>query len=557
MSTESPEEQVARLLRELADEREKRLPPVGLGPVERTVLLREIERTLARPQRRESLWGLWLSRFWPALALGATAGIVLLAVVIMGTGRWQRRSPGASGRMELALRWPAGPALEAAVSKAWRPAQTALPQDLPDFGSSSGTLGAASSDPTFLRWRLATVIVRGDSGFGSGAFISAKGWVLSSYRVVADAAQKAAVDGRPATLQLIAAQIIDGRLKPRDPPLRATLYRADPRHDLALLNVEAWPEGGDRLPFLALAEQVRDGEECFMVGSQPNGPAWWVRSGNVSQQCQYPQGFSRGVAGAASAPADAERTRATVVVSDALMFPGDAGGPLLNGKGELIGVTLATATNLPADKVVCHIALRHLRDFLAALPSRPEGVPWDPWTAGLPGAVVSEPELADGDGDGRIDSLRYRHVSLPTGGPTNAPQQTVALTLFVDFAQRTAHTGDALDTIPAGLWGMEERGRFRFDLFLTTRADGLAVVGYANRQGIVDEIRVGRAGVDTTGVLWRRDNKGQWQSSTPAPAMPLVDAARLGATNLRRLQTITSGILAAPTRPPVPNNRTP
>jgi S1-C subfamily serine protease len=557
MNTEGPEERISRLLRELADEQERRLPPVDLGPFERNTLLRQIKPPRAESRPGISLWDFWRSRFRLSIAFAATAAVVLLATIFfLFNGPWKPPSDGTGGRMQLALQWPAAPPFDPSARKAWRLPETPLPKGLPDFTYSTGTLGAAQDD-RHARWPLATVIVRAEEGFGSGALISAEGWILTSYQVVAEAAQKAAVEGLPAKVQVITACLTEGRLQPREPALTATLYRADPRLGLALLKLDGLPEGSNQMPCFRLADGMQDGQDCFVVGSQPNGPAWWIRSGNIKRRLDYPQGLSQFAAGVADDTVRLERMRTIIWVSDTEVSAGDAGGPLLNAQGELMGLTFVPAGKPTASSTGWHVALETLRGFVAELPSRPEGVPLDPWTAGLPRSVLLDPELADGDGDGRIDSLRYRHVSASQESSSAAVSQPLALTVFVDLAQRAKRADDPLDRVPAGLWGMEERGGFHFDLFLMTRADGLTAVGYANRQRLVDEIRIGRSREGTTRILWHRDQNGRWQSSTPAAATPLVDATRLGAKNLRRLQSITGGMLTAPTQRIVPDQQGP
>jgi S1-C subfamily serine protease len=548
MNDEDREQQVIHLLRELVEAQERQLPPPELSPFQRNALLREVERTLAQPQPRSSLWELWHGRFFRVLPGGAAAALVLAAAVtIVATRQWPFSSTATSGVMELALQWPAASSFDAAVVRAWRSQPITLPQDMPDFTLSTGTLGAPA-EARYTRWRLATVMVRTADGFGSGALLSRDGWIVTDYQVVAGAAQRSAVQGTPAIVQVVTARLLDGSLGPRE-PVKATLWRADARLNLALLKLEALPAGVTSLPFFLLANQVRAGEECFVVGSQPNAAAWWLRSGNLIREFEYPRDFGQS--------ADLERTRVTLLATDVRTAPGDAGGPWLNAQGELIGVTFGTRPSSSVEAEGWAIALKHLRAFVADLPSRPEGVPWDPWTAGLPYTVISKPEPGDTDSDGRIDCSRYHHVDLPTAGPADAPQPAVAFTLFADLAQRTAPAGNALDAVPAGLWGMEERGRFRFDVFFTVRADGVAAVGYANRQGIVDEVRVGRAREASARVLWRRDENGRWHSRTPGGGTPLVDTARFGPSELRRLRAITGGILAPPTPPPVPNSPRP
>jgi hypothetical protein len=298
------------------------------------------------------------------------------------------------------------------------------------------------------------------------------------------------------------------------------------------------PAGSQAVPYFPLATAVQDGEDCFVIGSQNNGPAWWIRSGNVSQQFEYPEGLSQFAAGVASAGSSIDRDRVTVIVTDTRISNGDSGGPLLNAKGEVIGVTFATPANRSAGSVGWHISLRHVRNFVGTLPKQPEGIPFDPWTAGVPAATMAQPELIDGDRDGRNDSIRYRYIVQPTDEGGDANPRAVALTTFVDFAQRDGRSEDGLDRVPLGLWGMEDRGRFRFDLFFTTRVDGVTAVGYTNPDGIVDEIRVGRARQEAANVTWRRGANGIWTAVKPT-GVSMIDSARVGPANLRTLQMMT------------------
>ncbi len=584
MNNEDREARIIRLLRELADYQEGRLPPKEMGEFERRKLLEQLKPVQSKPRPGLTFWELWRSRFKPAFAFAAVAALALLAALVWVAAPWKGAAP------QLALRWPATTPFEPSTAKVWRSAQAALPRTLPDFGYSVGTLGGLP-DERYTRWQLATVIVQSEAGFGSGAVISPDGWILTTYQVVAEAAQTAAVQGRAAKVKVIMAKLVAGRIQPHEPALPATLYRADPRLDLALLKLDALSEGVSQMPHFKLAGQVKVREECYLIGSQPDGPAWLIRSGNIMRKYDYPelpgspsiqngwggqparseqqpaaqipqnegaflgtpankgdtQNPARLVAGrdglvARGTPtpkaAPPERFRAAVLVSDVSISAGDAGGPLLNAQGELIGLTIIPPADEHAESDGRHIALEHVREFVANLPAQPEGVPFDPWTAGLPGAILLEPELADGDGDGRIDSLRYCYASATGYGYAKATLQPVAMTVFVDISQHTKPTEDPPARIPTGLWAMEDLGQFKFDLFLLTRADGVTAVGYTNPQGIVDEIRIGRSGVPVAQLLWRRDANGKWQSSTPAAATPLVDTPRLGAKNLLRLQII-------------------
>jgi S1-C subfamily serine protease len=317
--------------------------------------------------------------------------------------------------IRLGVGWPADAPFNLATLQTWAAPRSPLPKELPEFTRTSGTLGASGED-RFRRWRLATVIVRSENGWGSGAFISADGWILTNYHVVAVSAQAAAAHGEIASLEVVTAQVVDGQLKPRS-PLKATLYRADAVRDLALLKLDTMPPDR-KVPYFVIGDEFRDGGDCYVIGSHHNGPAWWIRGGMISQQFEFPEGLSQFAADATGPDTDISRTRASVVVTDARVSSGDSGGPLLNDQGALIGVTFATAANQTSGSVGWHIALPHVREFVANLPDEPEGVPFDAWTAGLPGGSILQPDLADGDRDGRVDSLRYRYAVVKTESGT-------------------------------------------------------------------------------------------------------------------------------------------
>ena len=435
---------------------------------------------------------------------------------------------------------------------AWRAGQARLPRTLPSFDDASRTLGVGGSS-SYQRWRLNTVIVRSNNGWGSGALISADGWLLSNYHVVAEAAQQAALTGALAVLDVIAGEEVNGRIKPR-PAVKATLFRVDPVLDLALLKLQTRIAGAG---FFPLASSVRDGADCFVIGSQHNGPAWSIRSGNVLHEFDYPEDLSQTAAGVTSQAVTLDRNRLTVTVSDTAVSPGDSGGPLINEAGELIGLTFATSANQSGGAVGWHIGLDHVRSFVASLPAQPEGVPFDPWTAGAPRASTLRPEIIDGDVDGHPETLLYYYAEAQR---SEAPE-ALGSTMFVDLAERsTARTtrGRALDDlVPFGLWGMETRGKFRFDVFLTVRADGKAIVGYADTAGVVSEIRVGAMSDMKSAVVWNRHQSGVWTATVPKTPLPLIDSSRITAADDARMQRIAQRMLTGPSSLPTGPRVTP
>jgi len=71
----------------------------------------------------------------------------------------------------------------------------------------------------------------------------------------------------------------------------------------------------------------------------------------------------------------------------------------------------------------------------------------------------------------------------------------------------------------------------------------VTAVGYPNSEGVVDEIRIGRSGQDGVAVVWRRDGVGVWHAAAPSARVALVDSARVGAANIRRLNAVAGQIL--------------
>jgi S1-C subfamily serine protease len=497
----------------------------------------EVGAVPSLPKKSVFRWG-----SWRVVAL-ASAVAVLVVVTI------ELLRPRPPKEVNLALQWPSHSPFDPALFPKWITPKQPIAEKLPDFNSTESTMGPPQKD-RHIPWRLATVIVRVENRWGSGTFISPDGWLLTTYHLVAEAAQKAAISGAPAMVDVIRGHVVEdqimNRIKPGR-PVKARLYRADTVHDLALLKLEEPPADGKALPYFRLASQVHAGGDCSVVGSQTEGRAWWIRECTLQRPrfaFDYPSNSGQFAAGWTSAGGALDRVRAKVIVTDARVSAGDDGGPLLDDKGELIGLTFGASQSSSRGSAGWHIALEHLRSFVSNLPDQPEGVPFDPWTAGLPEAATLAPELVDTDHDGHIDSLRYRYAAFSdqAGGSARA----LAITVFVDFAKRLSSAKEeTLNRVPRGLWGMEDRGQFRFDVFLTVRADDIAAVGYTNDTGIVDEIRIGRSHEMLATEIWQRAGSGAWRATSTSTPTLLIDPMRIGKNNMQRLQTI-AGLFFAP-----------
>ncbi|MGH3716555.1 MAG: S1C family serine protease [Micromonosporaceae bacterium] len=156
-------------------------------------------------------------------------------------------------------------------------------------------------------------VVAGDAqGTGSGVVVSADGLVLTNNHVVGDADE-------------IEVRFHDGERE------SAELVEADPELDLAVVRIK----GAKDLPTARIGQsrRLRVGDTVVAIGS-PLGLEGSVTAGIVS-------GLNRTIPARDSADGGSIRG---VIQTDAAINPGNSGGPLLNSKGDVVGINTAIAT---------------------------------------------------------------------------------------------------------------------------------------------------------------------------------------------------------------------
>ncbi len=156
---------------------------------------------------------------------------------------------------------------------------------------------------------------RFENGLGSGVIVREDGYILTNNHVVEGAS----------VLEVVLSD---------DRKLDAKVVGTDPRTDLAVLKIEA---SGLVAARLGNSGNMEVGDWVIAIGS-PFGLAQTVTAGIVSATNRTDQGIT---------PYD------SFIQTDAAINPGNSGGPLLNLRGEVIGINTAIASRSGGYNGIC------------------------------------------------------------------------------------------------------------------------------------------------------------------------------------------------------------
>jgi S1-C subfamily serine protease len=169
-------------------------------------------------------------------------------------------------------------------------------------------------------------------GLGSGFLIDGQGHILTNNHVV----------DKASTVKVV---LNDGTR------LDAKVVGSDKYNDLALLQIDTSAVSSIKYLTLGDSGSIKPGQMAIALGS-PFGLQGSVTVGVVS-------GIGRSI------PGSTDRTMTNIIQTDAAINPGNSGGPLLNSKGEVIGIN--TAIESEANGVGFAVAINTAKTMLPEL----------------------------------------------------------------------------------------------------------------------------------------------------------------------------------------------
>jgi V8-like Glu-specific endopeptidase len=194
------------------------------------------------------------------------------------------------------------------------------------------------------------------TSFGTGWIVNQqKRLLITNHHVVADK------QGKPAkTVSVIFPAYRNGKLVAEKsyylkngPRIHGKIVRTDPRRDLALIELEALPGGVQELK--AASASPAPSTKLHLVGNPGASDALWV----------YGTGSVRQVYRAKYQMSNEQELEARIIESDVPTNVGDSGSPVVNDRGELVGVH--SNGDDKSQLLSGHIDITEVRGFLAAL----------------------------------------------------------------------------------------------------------------------------------------------------------------------------------------------
>ena len=287
------------------------------------------------------------SRFFVGAVIGAVVGGLVAGLIVVSLGDPQRiyvtekvDTAEALGRAVADVLDNQAPATTVALDAEMVSDGATTPEvEKTDAGRLDVKAVLAAVAPTVVQIEVSSEDGIFGGGQGTGFIISSDGQVVTNAHVVEGAAS-------------INVMLSDGTVK------TAELVQQDPTRDLAVLQIE-----GENLPAARLGRsaEVEVGDEVLAIGNA-------LGLGDTPS-------VTTGIVSALERELQLSGNRLTrLIQTDAAINPGNSGGPLVNAKGEVIGVNTAIAGN--AEGIGFAISIDHARPVIETLqtgevPKRP------------------------------------------------------------------------------------------------------------------------------------------------------------------------------------------
>jgi predicted Zn finger-like uncharacterized protein len=222
--------------------------------------------------------------------------------------------------------------------------------------------------------------------------------------------------------------------------LHGKVVMTDPRHDLALIQLEKLPPGVEALPIAA--GSVSPGQQVHSVGNPGASDGLWVYTSGTVRQVYHKKWLAEGGTEVFDLESD-------VVETQSPTNPGDSGGPLVSDTGELVAVT--EGGSFEANLLSTFIDVKEVKEFIRRY-EQTANVKWVPATrATLSANRAAEGQIVDLIGKlGNPDAKDRAQAAQALGGL--GPDAKVAIPSLVkllgdrnDLVKRLAR--DALTKI--------------------------------------------------------------------------------------------------------------
>ena len=208
-----------------------------------------------------------------------------------------------------------------------------------DFDTSvlKSTARGSSSINVYRKGSFGTVLVVTEDGVGSGAILTNKVHILTNQHVVGDKKE-------------VYIFFKNGTNKPPKPEegVKASVIKVDSVSDLALLYIDPDKTPSNKRPIPISRSRIEVGSDAHAIG-HPSGQLWTYTKGYVSQ---VRNNFTWN-----------DVHKADVLQIQTPINPGNSGGPLLNSRGELIGIN--TFKDTQNDSMNYAVTSSSINEFLA------------------------------------------------------------------------------------------------------------------------------------------------------------------------------------------------